>query len=229
MTVRQSSSKDDPNGLLPVKPSAKQVYTRLKQEISTGAIQSDAPLVEATLADRYSVSRTPVRQALLALERDGLIVRDGRSLRIRQQDTVELIELYEIRGMLEEHAARLAARRHNPSDAIVLDHLVDQMSVDVEPEARYDLNREFHAAIWRSAHHIVLLRTLERLYANSVQGMSTTLTTSDRWSQTVGEHKAMVEAILARDEEKAAELVLEHLWTARDIRIKASLTRLDAS
>lgn len=229
MTVRRTAPSDDTNGRRLGRQSAEQVYTRLKQAISIGEIPSEAPLVEATLAERYSVSRTPIRQALLALEQDGLVVRDGRSLRIRKQDTAEIIELYEIRGMLEEHAARLAARRHNPSDAIVLNHLVDQMASDVAQEARYDLNRGFHAAIWRAANHTVLLQTLERLYANSVQGLRTTLRTPDRWSQTVGEHRAMVEAILARDEERAAQLVLQHLWTARDIRIQASLARLDAS
>ena len=229
MTGRRTTSNGNRDSKHPGQQSAEQVYARLKLEISIGEIPPVARLVEATLAERYSVSRTPVRQALLALERDGIVVRDGRSLRVRALNTAEIIELYEIREMLEEHAARLAGRRHDHSDTIVLKHLVDRMATDLPKDSRYDLNREFHAAIWRSAHHTVLLQTLERLYANSVQGLITTLATPERWNQTVDDHRAMVEAILARDEEKAANLVCKHLRTARDIRIQASLTAFDAS
>lgn len=209
--------------------NSEQVYARLKHEILVGDLPSQQALVETTLAQRYNVSRTPVRQALLALERDGVVVRDGRSLRVRTQSNSEILELYEIREMLEEHAARLAAQRHDASDAIVLNHLIDRMSSETSRDERYDLNREFHSAICRAAHQSVLLQTIERLYANSVQSLSTTLNTPDRWTTTVTEHRAMVDAILARDGDRAALLVREHLRTARDIRIKASLTSLEQS
>lgn len=199
------------------------IYARLKEDISVGEIPQGTRLVEVQLAERYEVSRTPIRQALLALEQDGLVARDGRSMHVRAQTTTEIMELYDIREMLEERAARLAARRHDESDEVILTRLLERMAEDISKTERYALNREFHKSIWRASHHAVLLQTLERLYVNSVLGLSTTLSSPDRWKETIVEHRGMVDAILRGDEDKAAELVRTHLRTARDIRIDASL------
>lgn len=206
-----------------------QAYTRLKHDISIGEIPQGTPLVETQLAERYGVSRTPIRQALQTLERDGLIARDGRSLRVRSQSPAEIMELYEVRELLEERAARLAAQRHEASDAIVLQRLVERMSGELNTVERYLLNREFHSALWQAAHHSVLVQTLERLYVSSVLGLTTTLGSADRWKTALKEHRAMVKAVLARDEQRAAELVGAHLRTARDRRIEASLRQKEAA
>lgn len=203
------------------------IYPQLKLDISLGQIPPGAQLVESQLAERYSVSRTPVRQALLALEQDGLVVRNGRSLQIRVPTTNEIIELYEVRELLEERGARLAARRHDEADALVLKSLVARMSKDLSKRERYLVNREFHRALWVAAHHEALLQTLERLYVKSVLGLSTTLNRPERWKQAVAEHQSMLGAILKRDEDAAAEDVKTHLQTARDLRIEASLDRED--
>jgi DNA-binding GntR family transcriptional regulator len=218
-------SQPDGRGGRPHAPE--NVYARLKHDISVGEIAQGTRLVETRLAERYGVSRTPIRQALLTLEQDGLVVRNGRSLQVRGQSPTEVIELYEVRELLEERAARLAARRHDESDEIILSRLLERMSGEPTKLERYALNREFHAAIWRAAHHNALLQTLERLYANSVLGLSTTLASAERWTQTLAEHRDMVDAILSGDEERAAELVRTHLRTARDIRIEASLDQTE--
>lgn len=202
-----------------------QVYARFKHDITVGEIRQGTRLVETQLAERYGVSRTPIRQALQALTQDGLVERDGRSLRVRAQSPAEILELYEVREMLEERAARVAARRHEASDAIILRRLLERMSADLNSLERSSLNREFHMALWRAAHHTVLLQTLERLYLNSVLGLTTTLASTDRWKGALAEHAAMVDAVLSGDEERAAEVVRNHLRTARDLRIEASLER----
>lgn len=219
---RRDTSRPDRSGR---RRSPDNVYARLKHDISVGEMPEGTSLVETRLAERYGVSRTPIRQALLTLEQDGLVVRHGRSLQVRGQSAAEIMELYEVRELLEERAARLAARRHDDSDAIILNRLLDRMSADLPKTERYMLNREFHAAIWRAAHHNALLQTLERLYVNSVLGLSTTLASQDRWKQALAEHREMVAAILGSDEDRAAELVRNHLRTARDIRVEATLER----
>lgn len=204
---------------------ARTIYAKLRHDISVGELAEGTPLVETRLAERYAVSRTPIRQALLALEQDGLVARDGRSLHVRRQSTAEIVELYDVREVLEERAARLAARRHDESDALVLNRMLERMSGDLSDGDRYAINREFHTSMWRAAHHAVLMQTLERLYVSSVQALSTTLTSGDRWAQAVEEHRGMVEAVVRGDEDKAAEIVLKHLRTARDIRLAAILDR----
>jgi DNA-binding GntR family transcriptional regulator len=215
----------DPDGA----PTPEDIYALLKHEISIGEIPQGTRLVETQLADRYGVSRTPIRQALLTLEQDRLVERSGRSLHVRAQSPAEIMELYEVRELLEERAARLAARRHDDSDVILLNRLLDRMSADLDKTERYRLNREFHTTMWRAAHNNVLLQTLERLYVNSVLGLSTTLASPERWKVTLEEHRGMVDAILSSDEDKAGDLVRTHLRTARDIRIAESTERTEAA
>lgn len=201
------------------------IYDQLKQAISDGDLPEGSRLVETQLAERFSVSRTPIRQALLALEQDGIVIRSGRSLHVRQQSPAEIIELYEVREILEERAARLAAERRNEVDVVILNRLLEDMSGDISKDERHAINREFHTSMWRAAHQDVLFETLRRLYANSVQALNTTLTGPERWEATMAEHRGMVEAILGGDADKAADLVRNHLKTARDIRIRAILDR----
>lgn len=205
--------------------STPDIYDQMKNAISVGELAEGSRLVETELAERYDVSRTPIRQALLALEQDGIVVRDGRSLHVRLQSPAEIVELYEVREILEERAARLAAERRGEADVVVLKRLLEDMTADISKDERHAINREFHTSMWRAAHHDVLLQTLERLYANSVQALNTTLTGPERWEKTIAEHRGMVEAILEGDGDKAATLVRSHLKTARDIRIGAILDR----
>lgn len=200
------------------------IYAQLKNDIAAGKLADGTRLVETELGGKYSVSRTPIRQALLALEQDGLLARDGLGLHVRAQTTAEIMELYEVRELLEERAGRLAARRHDQSDEVILKYMVDGMEDTPEPD-RYAKNREFHVALWRASHHLALQRTLERVYIPSVYGLAESLTGPGRWAVTVEEHRALVGAVLTGNEDRSAALVVQHLRAAREIRIRASLAR----
>lgn len=200
------------------------IYAQLKNDIAAGKIADGTRLIETELSREYSVSRTPIRQALFALEQDGLLARDGWGLHVRAQTTAEIMELYDVRELLEERAARLAARRHDQSDAVILNHMLDGMENTPEPD-RYAKNRAFHVALWRASHHVALQQTLARVYLPSVYGIAGSITGPGCWPRTVEEHRAIVAAILHVDEDLSAELVVQHLRAARDIRLKASLAR----
>src|SRR5437879_11262961 len=84
-------------------------YDRLKQLILEGELAPGEPLVERTLADRLSVSRTPVREAIFRLEREGLVEAvDGKGAFVASYAIDDLIEIYQIREGLEPLAARLS-------------------------------------------------------------------------------------------------------------------------
>ncbi|MBD3764844.1 MAG: GntR family transcriptional regulator [Rhodobacterales bacterium] len=92
-------------------PQGQTAYRQLLDEIRRGALPPGARLRETDLADRLGISRTPVREAIRQLEADGLVThlpRQGAT--VRQLDYAEVIELYEMRAVLEGTAARLAAR-----------------------------------------------------------------------------------------------------------------------
>ncbi|TMV83944.1 GntR family transcriptional regulator, partial [Thioclava sp. BHET1] len=92
-------------------PQGALAYRRLIEEIRTGTLLPDMRLRETEIADRFGLSRTPVREAIRMLEADGLVEhlpRQGAS--IRRLDYAEVMELYEMRCVFEGTAARLAAR-----------------------------------------------------------------------------------------------------------------------
>ena len=198
------------------------VYERIKHDIVAATLPPGEPLVETLLAERYAVSRTPIREALRQLERDGLVERVGRSMRVRYFTPEQIYEIYEVRGILEGAAARAAADRHTPFDVDRLHELLERLQDgEGDVERRMDLNRAFHAAIWRAGHNSILIEQIERLYLTSIGHMSTTLTDDARWRDSIGEHRLLLEAIVAGDGDEAERLTLEHLRAARDIRLRS--------
>ena len=88
----------------------KDAYSLILDAIDTGVYRPGDRLVESELAERFGVSRTPIREALQRLETQSLLARDGRSLIVASLDHNQLSELYVVRSELEGLAARLAAR-----------------------------------------------------------------------------------------------------------------------
>ncbi len=102
------------------KVPAQDAYSLILEAIDGGTYRPGDRLVESELADRFGVSRTPIREALQRLETQSLLTRDGRSLIVASLDHNQLAELYVVRGTLEGLAARLAARHATPEEVRVL-------------------------------------------------------------------------------------------------------------
>ena len=94
--------------------------------IDVGIYRPGDRLVESELAERFGVSRTPIREALQRLETQSMLTRDGRSLIVASLDHNQLAELYVVRTELEGLAARLAARHAAPEEIKVLQDMVDE-------------------------------------------------------------------------------------------------------
>ena len=102
----------------PTKPPIKDAYELILDAIDVGLYRPGERLVESELAERFGVSRTPIREALQRLETQGLLTRDGRSLIVASLDHNQLAELYVVRTELEGLAARLAARHATPDESV---------------------------------------------------------------------------------------------------------------
>lgn len=200
-------------------------YERLKDAILTGVIGEGESLVESVLAERFEVSRTPIREALTRLEHDGLVERRDRGLEVRSRSPEEILDIYESRIVLEVKAAEVAAERRTEFDLIRLDGLLDvgdelRENPDVEPSVLADHNRELHAAVWRASRNESLIDLLGRLNLHLTRYPRTTLAADGRWERAVAQHRELVEAIRARDAEAAAAVASAHFAEARDIRLK---------
>ena len=197
------------------------LYETLKHAIISGEMSPGQPLLETSLAGTHGVSRTPIREALTRLEQDGLVARAARGLVVRERSSEEILDIYEVRIVLEGTAASMAAQRRTRMDVIKLQRLAErfaQVSRD-DREAMITENRDFHDAVWRAGHNEPLVDLLSRLNLHLARYSGTTLLEPGRAEEAAEEHKELVDAIERQDGEAAADVATRHFSVARDLRL----------
>jgi DNA-binding GntR family transcriptional regulator len=213
----------------PGRADAQAIYGQLRAEIGGGVLPPGSPVREVALATRFGVSRTPVREALRRLQHDRLLVPGARGLQVRAVDPQEVVQVYDVRILLEAEAASQAARSRGVADLLRLEGLLARDRGLDEPDdaVRASTNMEFHAAVWQAAHNAVLEDLLHRLTIHLVHAPRSTLSVPGRWEEALDEHARLIEAIAAGDEATARQVAGGHMHTAREIRL--SLLRDAAS
>lgn len=198
------------------------IFRILRDEILAGKHSPGTPLREVGLSERFGVSRTPVREALGRLQHERLLERAARGLQIPRVDAQEVIQIYDVRVMLEEEAAQLAARDRSTADVMRLEALVerDRSLVDPTDQTRIKSNLEFHAAVWAAAHNRILEDLLDRLSTHLIHAPRSTLSVGNRWEGALDEHAALVEAIAEQRRDDAKRIARTHMETARSLRLQ---------
>ena len=212
-------------------PQGESIYRRLLGEIRDGALLPGARLRELELAERLGCSRTPVREAIRQLEGDGLVVhlpRQGAT--VRNLDYPEVMELYEMRAVLEGTAARLAARAATDTELRQLEDLNIEFAATGEgagdPILAAQINRQFHAMLLEAARNRFLLRAMRGLQKTLLLLGPTTLLEADRTRRAAAEHHEVLEALRARDGATAEGRMRAHMEAAQMVRLRA-LRHLD--
>lgn len=198
------------------------IYDQLRAEILSGDIRAGTPLREVVVAERFGVSRTPVRQALARLEHDHLLTRSTRGLVVHALSPDEVIQVYDLRIILESKAAGEAAQLRSSADIAALEGLLARdLALDDPPDrVRKATNLEFHEAVWAASHNSVLEDLLLRLGTHVVQTPRSTLSVRDRWAESLREHRALLDAIRDQDADTAEEIARTHMSTARTLRLE---------
>ena len=199
----------------------KDAYQMILEAIDVGVYRPGDRLVESELAERFGVSRTPVREALQRLETQSLLARDGRSLIVASLDHSQLAELYVVRSELEVLAARLAARHANAEEIAVLQEMIedDKALVD-QPNLLSRANRRFHRQIHLASHNRYLFQQLDLVYRSMALMATTSLAATGRGETALAEHQTIVDAIRNRDEQAAYEALKAHISMAFVQRLK---------
>src|SRR6056297_1338903 len=204
-----------------VKAPQKDAYASILEAIDVGVYRPGDRLVESDLAERFGMSRTPIREALQRLETQSLLTRDGRSLIVASLDHNQMAELYVVRTELEGLAARLAARHATDEEVQVLQGMVqeDRALLD-DPAALSRANRRFHKQIHLASHNKYLVQQLDLVHRSMALMATTSLAAEGRGPVALEEHAAIVAAISERDGERAARRLKDHLSTAFEVRLK---------
>ncbi|SNT68742.1 GntR family transcriptional regulator [Paracoccus seriniphilus] len=196
-------------------------YSLILAAIEAGTYRPGDRLVESELAERFGVSRTPVREALQRLETQAMLVRDGRSLIVGSLDHNQLAELYVVRAELEALAARLAARHATPEEVRVLAQMVaeDQKAIG-DPEFLARANRRFHHQLHLASHNRYLVQQLDLVHRTMALMAKTSLAAEGRSEMALSEHKNIVDAIAAGDGDAADAALRQHISMAWETRLK---------
>ncbi|WP_146590897.1 GntR family transcriptional regulator [Puniceibacterium confluentis] len=203
------------------KAQQKDAYTLILEAIDVGVYKPGDRLVESDLADRFGVSRTPIREALQRLETQSLLARDGRSLIVASLDHNQMAELYVVRTELEGLAARLAARHATEEEIQVLREMVDDDQALLDnPGALARANRRFHKQIHLASHNRYLVQQLDLVHRSMALMATTSLAAEGRGEIALSEHLAIVDAISKRDEAAAYRALRDHISVAFVTRLK---------
>ena len=198
---------------------AKEAYAALKQAITRMDIYDhpgELRLDERRLSQELGVSRTPIREALTLLEREGFVqTRPRRGIFVVKKTKREIVEMITVMAALESMAARLAADRARPADIAELHRLMDDFrngpNGSGERIAEYsDANIAFHQAIIRMSGCALLSEMTENLFIHMRAIRKITIHQDNRAARSIADHMKIIAAIEAHDADLAGRLAREH-------------------
>ncbi|WP_199227207.1 GntR family transcriptional regulator [Aminobacter sp. AP02] len=194
--------------------SADNLIRLLEDDILNSVLKPGDRLDEQSLARRFEVSRTPVREALRHLASSGLVdIRKNQGATVKRLTTAELIEMFQIMAEYEGLSARLSARRMTRDELTEMRKWHDECAARAEKEDHdgfYEANNLLHDTIFRGSRN-VFLQVESRKLRNRLNVYRRHITTPRKMAKSVIEHRGIVDAIVAGDEELAHSLMRQHV------------------
>jgi DNA-binding GntR family transcriptional regulator len=187
-------------------------YQQLRKDIIGGEFAPGTPLFEVHLATRMGMSRTPVREALKVLARDGLVQAvPTRGYIVPYRSADDLRELFELRESLEGTAARYAALRADDAELAQLEALCARYESVQDWQLWAQVGTEFHNLLVAAARNQRLVTILESLNGQIVHSRRSVLRSdAQRRDAAIREHRAILEAVKSRDPARAEAAAREH-------------------
>ncbi|OZI34239.1 hypothetical protein CAL29_11900 [Bordetella genomosp. 10] len=190
-----------------------QLAQQLEEMIFEGQLAPGQRLDEASIAARFGVSRTPVREAIQRLVATGMVeVRRRKGTIVTHLSMPRLIGMIETMAEMDTMAARLAARRATPQEREGLREILEKATAAVEDQQAYTrMNREFHWALYAATHNQYLEELALRTWKVLQPYRNFRLDQPGRRKESLAEHTAIYEAIRAADGELAGKAMATHV------------------
>lgn len=200
---------------------AEEIRQTIEKEIFQGTLRPGTRLDEETLAARFGLSRTPVREAILQLVYSGLVVKKPRQgAVVAPLDLHRMVQMFEVMSEIEGLCARFAARRMSPDEKARLVELhasAGRMCEARDLDEYYAVNRAFHDAIYDGSHNDVLKEMARSLFSRLAPYRRYQLNHPQRVEGSFGEHGEVVAAISAADPDRAQAAMRKHVTIQADI------------
>ena len=192
-------------------------YKHIFDAIMSGRYRSGQSLSPDSIVAQLNISKTPVREALVELEAEGIISRNGRYYNVIFLDQKDILDLYELRAILESEAAALACERVDQNQIQELKEALRLIREAVseenpEPIKLADLNGKYHALIAKASGNRYLAEYTSSIRLKLKIIRTTLFTSYDRRMEEVEEHEAILSAIERGDSELARARVRSHMF-----------------
>lgn len=202
---------------------ADQVFEHLETDILSGKYQKGESLTESKLSAELGVSRTPIREALKRLEQEHLIEESPKGMTVVGISKKDLDDIFKIRGALEGKAAEMAEKNHTEEQLSIVREALEFQEfylVKHDPDRIKSMDSRFHETIYKMSGSTVFYDVLVPLHKKLLKYRKASVSESSRAEASVAEHRAIYEAIAARNGELASKLTIEHLNNAYKNMIK---------
>ena len=214
-TKSSSSSILVSEGLNEPTTISQRIRQELEDDIVFGRLRPGARIDEAGLALRYSVSRTPIREALNYLSSSGLVnIKPHQGATVAELSLSKLVELFDVMAALEGFCVKLAARRVTPFELkrIKESHeICARYALENDAMGFFEKNNEFHGLLYEASGNETLIEMTTGLRRRVAPYRRYATFQGNRMHESVGEHAAIVEAIEAKDGIRAEQLMTKHL------------------
>ena len=201
------------------KTRTEHVLDLIKEDILSGALKSGEPLRQSFLADKYQVSRIPIREALLQLESQGLVRMEAHKGAIVTEISIqEIDELFQLRAILEPHILQLAIPNMNDECFIRCDEILNKLENALDNKKNIDLwseyNYEFHKTLYEPARLFHTLDIIKTLNTRSDRYIRLQLLYTDGIDKAEKEHRELLELCQKGNTKQAIKLLHDHIQVA---------------
>lgn len=208
------------------KMSAQPIYEALKKQILAGQWAPGEPLRQDEIARQHGVSKIPVREALLKLEVDGLVlIRKNKGATVREISDTEILNVMDIRIALECKALELAIPNMISSDFSKARDILEEYSNKTFPSEWSEMNLRFHHALYEPCSNPLLLQMISELQQRIGPQLRLLVTEVSGLERPQSEHTAILAACEAGDQSKAINDLRRHIETTKK-EIAAQLRRV---
>jgi DNA-binding GntR family transcriptional regulator len=202
-------------GRLDNKTLRERVYAHLKEEILVNRIAPGSVLQEVPLAESLGVSRGPIREALGSLAAEGLVtITPRRGAVVTKLTKRDFLEAYQLREVLEELAVRMAVPRMSVDELNALEARIEEMlrcSARDDDTGFFEANAAFHEAFVVASGNRKLIEVYRRLVGQMGPYRRPSALLRGSLDRSIAEHQEIMVAARARDGERAAELIVDHI------------------
>ena len=194
--------------------NAEKAYNKIKGQIITAKMPPGSVINEAQLMEEFALGRTPIREAIKQLQSENLVmVTPRKGMFVADIAVTDLLQIFEVRVELESIATKLAAQRSTDSEINELQELVNEYQ-EADPSDKdvlIKLDGGFHSLLAKASHNKFLIKEIEYYYNLSLRIWYIALNYANPEDIDVDAHIEIMEAVQARDAERAGQRMRKHI------------------